>query len=177
MGFCPQGCKRVGHDLTTKQQQGDSVGWSYLEPAHAFSFQEMEGWVFWHNWNSPITCWGTMINLWVRQRSCSIKMIHDLCCIHIVGLTGSFILCCPQVALWFVPFFFVCLSDICGFPGGSEGKESGFNKGDLVSIPGSGRSPGEGNGNPLQYSCLENPMDRGAWWAMGSQRVRPNWSD
>ena len=37
--------------------------------------------------------------------------------------------------------------------------------GDLGSIPGSGRSPGEGNGNPLQYSCLENPMDRGAWWA------------
>ena len=38
--------------------------------------------------------------------------------------------------------------------------------GDLGSIPGSGRSPGEGNGNPLQYSCLENPMDRGAWWAI-----------
>ena len=38
--------------------------------------------------------------------------------------------------------------------------------GDLVSIPGSGRSPGEGNGNPLQYPCLENPIDRGAWWAV-----------
>ena len=46
-----------------------------------------------------------------------------------------------------------------GFPGGSEGKASGCNAGDLGSIPGSGRSPGEGNGNPLQYSCLENPMD------------------
>ena len=52
-----------------------------------------------------------------------------------------------------------------GFPGGSEGKESACNPGDLGSIPGSGRSPGEGNGNPLQYSCLENPMDGGAWWA------------
>ena len=52
-----------------------------------------------------------------------------------------------------------------GFPGGSEGKESACNVGDPGSIPGSGRSPGEGNGNPLQYSCLENAMDRGAWWA------------
>ena len=49
------------------------------------------------------------------------------------------------------------------FPGGSDGKASAYNVGDLGSIPGSGRSPGEGNGNPLQYSCLENPMDIGAW--------------
>ena len=49
-----------------------------------------------------------------------------------------------------------------GFPGGSDSKVSACNAGDLGSIPGSGRSPGEGNGNPLQYSCLENPMDRGA---------------
>ena len=48
-------------------------------------------------------------------------------------------------------------------PGGSDGKASACNAGDLGSIPGSGRSPGEGNGNPLQYSCLENPMDREAW--------------
>ena len=52
-----------------------------------------------------------------------------------------------------------------GFPGSSDGKASAYNEGDLGSIPGLGRSPGEGNGNPLQYSCLENPMDRGAWWA------------
>ena len=49
------------------------------------------------------------------------------------------------------------------FPGGSDGKVSAYNAGDLGSNPGSGRSPGEGNGNPLQYSCLENPMDGGAW--------------
>ena len=48
---------------------------------------------------------------------------------------------------------------------GSEVKASTSNAGDLGSIPGLGRSPGEGNGNPLQYSCLENPMDEGAWWA------------
>ena len=52
-----------------------------------------------------------------------------------------------------------------GFPDGSDGKESAYNAGDLGSIPGLGRSPGEENGNPLQYSCLENAMDRGAWQA------------
>ena len=49
------------------------------------------------------------------------------------------------------------------FPGGSDGKVSVYNARDLGSIPGLGRLPGEGNGNPLQYSCLENPMDGGAW--------------
>ena len=49
------------------------------------------------------------------------------------------------------------------FPGGSDGKVSVYNVGDLGSSPGLGRSPGEGNGNPLQYSCMENPMDRGTW--------------
>ena len=51
------------------------------------------------------------------------------------------------------------------FPGGSNGKASVYNAGDLGSIPGLGKSPGKGNGNPLQDYCLENPMDRGAWWA------------
>ena len=50
-----------------------------------------------------------------------------------------------------------------GFPGGSEGKESACHVGDPGLIPGSGLSPGEGNGNLLQYSCLENPMDQAAW--------------
>ena len=61
-----------------------------------------------------------------------------------------------------------------GFPGGSEVKASTCNVGDLGSIPGSGRSPAEGNGNPLQYSSLENPMDGGAWQATihGVARVR-----
>ena len=51
----------------------------------------------------------------------------------------------------------------CDFPGGSNGKTSAYNAGDPGSIPGQGRSPGEGNGNPLQYYCLENPMNREAW--------------
>ena len=62
-----------------------------------------------------------------------------------------------------------------GFPGGSEVKASACNAGDLGSIPRSGRSPGEGNGDLLQYSCLENPMDGGAWWVTlvhGVARVR-----
>ena len=53
-----------------------------------------------------------------------------------------------------------------GFPGDSVVKNLPANAGDPCSISGSGRSPGEGNGNPLQYSCLENSMDRGAWWAV-----------
>ena len=59
-----------------------------------------------------------------------------------------------------------------GFPGGSASKESACDTGDWGSIPESGRSPGGGNGNPLQYSCLENPMDRGAGrlQSMGSQK-------
>ena len=66
-----------------------------------------------------------------------------------------------------------------GFPAGSDGKESTCNAGDLGSIPGSGRSPGEGNGNPLQYSGLENPMDRGAWLAIvyGVEKSQTQLSD
>ena len=65
------------------------------------------------------------------------------------------------------------------FPGGSDGKASVYNVRDLGSIPGLGRFPGEGNGNPLQYSCLENPTDGGAWCrllSMGSQRVGHDWT-
>ena len=73
---------------------------------------------------------------------------------------------------WFHFFFFN------RFPSGSDSKVSAHSAGDLGSIPGSGRSPGEGNGNPLQYSCLENSMDGGAWWATvhGLQRVGYDWA-
>ena len=54
-------------------------------------------------------------------------------------------------------------TDPGGFPGGSDSEVSACNAGDPASIPGSGRSPGEGNGNPLKYSCLENPINEGAW--------------
>ena len=54
---------------------------------------------------------------------------------------------------------------LTGFTGGSDNQESACNASDLGSISGSGRASGEGNGNPLQYSCLENPRDRASWWA------------
>ena len=65
------------------------------------------------------------------------------------------------------------------FPGSLDDKASAYNVGDPVSILGSGRSPGEGNGNPIQYSCLENPMDRGAGWATvhGVAKSRTRLSD
>ena len=62
-----------------------------------------------------------------------------------------------------------------GFPGGLDGEESDCNTEHLSSVPGLGRSPGEGNGNPLQYPCLENSMDRGAWWAT-VHRVAKSWT-
>ena len=62
-----------------------------------------------------------------------------------------------------LPFTSLLFSAIC--EASLDSKASVYNAGDLGSISGSGRSPGEGNGNPLQYYCLENPMDRGAWWA------------
>ena len=65
-----------------------------------------------------------------------------------------------------------------GFPGGSVGKESACSAGDLGSIPGSGRSPGAGNGNPVQYDCLRNPMDRRAWQAPVHEIMSwRDWSD
>ena len=62
-----------------------------------------------------------------------------------------------------------------GFPDSSAGKESSCNAGDPGSIPGLGRSPGEGNGNPLQYSCLENSMGREAWWAI-AHGIAKSWT-
>ena len=69
---------------------------------------------------------------------------------------------------------YIQLVTIWGFPGGSDSKESACNTGDAGSIPGLERPPGEGKGYPLQSSCLENPMDRGAWQAAvhGVARVR-----
>ena len=82
---------------------------------------------------------------------------------------------------WRKPFcscLFVWVSYWWGFPGGSEVKVFACNVGDLGSIPGLGRSPGGGNGNPLQYSCLENPMEEepGGLQSMGSQRVGHDWA-
>ena len=66
---------------------------------------------------------------------------------------------------WTAPIEIGMIMCILGFPGGSVVKNLPAKAGDLGLIPGSGRSLGGGHGNPLQYSCLDNPMDRGAWWA------------
>ena len=80
---------------------------------------------------------------------------------------------CPKEQL---PTLQLLLGD---FAGGSYGKASAYHAGDPGSIPGLGRSSGEGNGNPLQYSCLKNPMDRGVWWATvhGVAKSRTGLSD
>ena len=70
------------------------------------------------------------------------------------------------------PAFRAFFISIMGFPGGSDSKEYACNAGDLGSIPGSGRYPGRGHGNPLQYSCLESSMDRGNWQATGHGVVK-----
>ena len=77
--------------------------------------------------------------------------------------TLSLIACYSASAKYDIVWFNHILSLSLYFPGGSDAKASAYNAGDLGSVPGLGRAPGEGNGNPLQYSCLENPMDREAW--------------
>ena len=75
----------------------------------------------------------------------------------------------PRLPIFMVTFPYMELHTLCilsGFPGSAVVKNLPANVGDTGSIPGSGRSPGEGNGNPLQYCCLEESMERGAWWAI-----------
>ena len=93
---------------------------------------------------------------------CSVAQLYPTLC----GPMDCSIVNSTLNLLWYVNQEFVenCVS-FYGFPGGSDGKASAYNAGDLGSILGLGRSPGEGHGNPLQYSYLENPMDRGTWEA------------
>ena len=82
-------------------------------------------------------------------------------------------------SLLFYILYLILISSIFYFPGGSDSKVSAYNVGDLGSIPGSERSSGEGNGNPLEYSCLENPMNGGAWYTTvhGVAKCRTRLSD
>ena len=81
------------------------------------------------------------------------------------SFTGALNLVDSSTYIHIVVLYIVYMYIYTGFPGSSVLKNPPANAGDMGSIPGSGRSPGEGNGNPLQYSCLENPMDRGPWKA------------
>ena len=93
--------------------------------------------------------------------SCWLKVWSSLGCMRLNDDSKE------AISIFNFPVFILkCDWDLIqGFPGGSDGEESAYNVRDTGSIPGSGRSPREGHGNPLQYPCLENPMDRGAWWA------------
>ena len=104
-------------------------------------------------------------------------LIPSRCSVNVLGITALALSHTVKMQPWeFQPkcvhtcmcifFFFARVFGLGGFPGGLYGKESAYSAGALGSVPGLGRSPGEQNGNPLQYSCLENPMDREAWWAI-----------
>ena len=88
-------------------------------------------------------------------------------CFHVLAIINNAIMniWCMYLFKLVFPFCFIYISRSKGFSGGSDGKESACHAGDPGSIPASGRSPGKGKGYPLHYSCLGNPMDRGAWWA------------
>ena len=107
-----------------------------------------------------------------------VQLLHQMVCLVIAGY--SYLRKNVKISSMLKPhlgtIYLVLLRISLGFPGGSAGKESACSAGDPGLIPESGRSPGEENGNPLQYSCLGNPMDRGAWWATihGSHRVGRN---
>ena len=94
------------------------------------------------------------------------------------NIRSAFFLCIYICKVYFFVFR-IAYSFNWGLPGSSDGKESACNAGDLGSIPGLGRFPGGGNGNPFQYSCLENSMDRGAWRATvhGVAKSRTQLSD
>ena len=83
----------------------------------------------------------------------------------LIIITYLYILTYYNYNILYIYVYFKLVYDTLGFPGDSDGKESACNMGIPSLIPGLGRSPGEGNGYPLQYSCLENSMDRRAWWA------------
>ena len=80
-------------------------------------------------------------------------------CFHLLAIVNS-----VAINIYIEVFIYTSVWNIWG-PGGQDGKESACNSGDAGSIPGLGRSPGRGNGNPLQYSCLVNSTERGTWWA------------
>ena len=121
----------------------------------------------------PFNCWWTSRLLpcpgYYKQR-CNESVSGHSHCFYVLGIANSAIVNTGvHVAFWIMVFSRSLLYFNChfikqtDFPGGSDGKASASSAGDPGSIPGSGRSPGKGNGNPLQYYCLENPMDKGAW--------------
>ena len=121
------------------------------------------------------TSWGLHLYALIKFSFYSIKFLYFCMLIskyiNILWFLNS---CYKWLAIF--NYFLIIKILLWGFPGGSDGEESVSNAGNLGLIPGSGRSLGEGNGYPLQCSCLETSMDREAWLqSMGSQRVRQDW--
>ena len=118
--------------------------------------------------------WLVLLHSWARSPTSALKVVSlgearraGRAALLILQTQGGEVChrACDLEAELFFFFFFKVYISLFGFPGDSDGKESACNVGDPGSIPRLGRSPGEGNGNPLQYSCLENSTDGGAWWA------------
>ena len=107
-------------------------------------FLELSGFFFFKVLNLNVEPLDTNSQLYTHDQTCNTKSAQIQNGLHLYTSLGL---------------------QVLGFPGGSDSKKFACNMGDPGSILGSGRSPGEGHGNPLQYSCLENPMDRGAWQA------------
>ena len=150
--------------------------WHFFPPA---SLNSCFGWIF----ICFIAKWlfFTLRSLPFKNYDSAVCFVTTVTAVCLVCILCSILLIC--LPLWPVLFWIIFWGKIVqqyyflrkifhkgykwamGFPRSSVGKESACNVGDPGSIPGSGRSPGEGNGKPLQYSCLGNPMDRGAWQA------------
>ena len=116
----------------------------------------------WRIYAFELWCWRRLLRVpWSARRSCQsiLKEISPGCSLEgmMLKLKLQYLGHLPDVKSWLI------WKDPGDFPGVSDGKASAYNAGDPGSIPGLGRSSGEGNGNPLQYSCLENLMDRGSW--------------
>ena len=114
-------------------------------------------------------CWDQGSMTAVRggiRRSCHLQLS---CPLSFIIFNVSLLLYAVMLWLWYRFLFSAKYGGDLGFPHGSDGKESACNAGNLGSIPGLGRSPGERQGYPVQSSCLENPMDRGAWWGYNPQ--------
>ena len=130
-----------------------------------FSFA-LDTWIIFSWWVPTFPCWwlfSSSLGFWCfHKRWRQVLLLHDFCCLGYITSLNFPIRgarsCQLQIGTCHGCYLY-------GFPGGSEDKASACNAGDPGSIPGLGRFPGEGNGNPLQYSCLENPMVRGAWRA------------
>ena len=144
-------------------------GNSTPEDSRAVSSVKRVG-LLWHNRSHPLPQFLPFQNTWRQSIGPGISGFSFLNLFPIVTLQKYFVQFFPQhdhlfsfPSLPSLGIYILLLSISKGFPGGSDGKASVCNAWDPGSIPGLGRSPGEGNGSPLQYSCLENAMDGGAW--------------